>query len=56
MMGKTDLFPRADRLVGEAPQLTTAAPALGTVVENTIKLLLELIKSLKPEDTFGHKL
>ena len=27
-----------------------------TDVENTIKLLLELIKSLKPEDTFGHKL
>lgn len=34
IVGKTDLFPRADRLVGEAPQLTTAAPALGTVVEN----------------------
>lgn len=25
-------------------------------VEATIKLLLELVKSLKPEDTFGHKL
>lgn len=34
IVGKTDLFPRADRLVGEAPQLATAAPALGTVVEN----------------------
>lgn len=33
--GKTDLFPRADKLVGETPQLATAAPALGTVVENS---------------------
>jgi len=32
--GKTDLFPRADRLVGGTPQLTTAASSLGTVVEN----------------------
>lgn len=34
IVGKTDLFPRADRLVGEALQLVTAAPSLGTVVEN----------------------
>lgn len=34
IVGTTDLFPRADRLVGEAPQLATSAPVLGTVVEN----------------------
>ena len=27
-----------------------------TDVENTIKLLLELVKSLMPGDSFGHKL
>lgn len=32
--GKTDQFPRADRFVGEPPQITTSAPSLGTVVEN----------------------
>ena len=31
-------------------------PTALTDVEKTLKLLLELIKSLKPEDTFGHKL
>lgn len=34
IIGKTDRFPRADKLVGEAPQLTTEAGTLGTVVEN----------------------
>lgn len=34
IVGKTDLFPRADKLVGEAPQLVTSAQTLGTVVEN----------------------
>lgn len=34
IVGKTDLFPRADRLVGRTPQLSTAASCLGTVVEN----------------------
>ena len=35
IIGKTDQFPRADRLVGEAPQITTEAGTLGTVVENS---------------------
>lgn len=34
IVGKTDQFPRADRFVGEPPQITTSAPSLGTVVEN----------------------
>lgn len=34
IVGKADRFPRADRLVGESPQLVTAALTLGTVVEN----------------------
>lgn len=35
IIGKTDQFPRADRLVGEEPQLTTEAATLGTTVENS---------------------
>lgn len=35
IIGKTDQFPRADRLVGEEPQITTEAGTLGTVVENS---------------------
>lgn len=34
IIGKTDHFPRADKLVGEEPQLTTEASMLGTSVEN----------------------
>ncbi|WP_290564935.1 hypothetical protein [Akkermansia sp.] len=34
IVGKADRFPRADRLVGESPQLVTAARTLGTTVEN----------------------
>lgn len=32
--GKTDLFPRADKLLDGMPQLTTSAPGVGTIVEN----------------------
>lgn len=34
IVGKADRFPRADKLVGEAPQMVTVARTLGTVVEN----------------------
>lgn len=35
IIGQTDHFPRADKLIGTAPQLTTEAPILGTFVENS---------------------
>lgn len=34
IVGRTDQFPRADKLVGESPHLVTEADTLGTVVEN----------------------